>query len=54
VLTVAATSDRDGAVLLGPLNPDEPVARASRGSPDEPDAALAAAVRWLEGEAPCR
>jgi hypothetical protein len=47
-LTVAATSDRDGHVLAGPVPPDEAIARV-----DGEDAVLAAAVNWLAGRASC-
>ena len=48
VLTVAATSDRTGRIDLGPIDPDEPV-DARDGS-----AAVAAAIAWLQTQAPCR
>jgi carboxyl-terminal processing protease len=56
VLTVAATSDAAGQVYVGPIVPDEPVAR--RAGPSGPDAfgdpSLEAAVEWLEAGDVCR
>jgi hypothetical protein len=51
VLTVAATSDRAGRVLAGPVVPDEAVARAPDASGT--DAALEAAVAWLTAGDSC-
>jgi C-terminal processing protease CtpA/Prc len=50
VLTVAATADRAGRVILGPIVPDEEV--LARAVPS--DAVLAAAMTWLEAEGMCR
>jgi hypothetical protein len=55
VLTVAATSDAAGRVVLGPLVPDELVGRAARGSGASlgSDAALDAASAWLAAGDSC-
>jgi hypothetical protein len=50
VLTVAATSDRAGQVVLGPVVPDEQIQR--RGGADGA-AALRAATDWLAGRGSC-
>jgi hypothetical protein len=50
LLTVAATSDRNGQVFAGPVPPDEPVDSAGVASDD---AVLAAAVRWLAARGSC-
>jgi carboxyl-terminal processing protease len=56
VLTVAATSDSAGQLYLGPIVPDEAVAR--RAEPSGPDAVadapLQAAIDWLAAGAVCR
>ncbi|RPI58235.1 MAG: peptidase S41, partial [Lysobacterales bacterium] len=56
VLTVAATSDAAGQVLLGPLVPDElvPAGGATRGTASGNDAPLDAAVAWLTARDSCR
>jgi hypothetical protein len=53
LLTVAATTDRDGRVFSGPVPPDEPIGRASAGTGGE-DAVVAAALGWLAGRDSCR
>jgi C-terminal processing protease CtpA/Prc len=55
VLTVAATSDAAGHVYLGPIVPDEPVARLGPSGPGAfGDAPLEAAVEWLTSRDVCR
>ena len=49
LLTVAATSDRDGQVFAGPVPPDEAVGRV--GGTDDP--VLSAAVDWLVARDSC-
>jgi C-terminal processing protease CtpA/Prc len=53
VLTVAATSDRDGRLRLGSLSPDVAVAASGAGSSGE-DAVIGAATEWLIGGDSCR
>jgi hypothetical protein len=50
LLTVAATSDRNGQVFAGPVPPDEPVDSTTAASGD---AVLATAVRWLSARGSC-
>jgi hypothetical protein len=50
VLTVAATSDRQGHLRLGPVLPDVAVAPGSAGR----DTVLDAATEWLAGGDSCR
>lgn len=52
VLTVAATSGRDGRLRLGPVAPDVAIAPTSGGPGD--DGALRAAADWLAGGDSCR
>ncbi|WP_371516791.1 S41 family peptidase [Kitasatospora sp. NBC_01300] len=52
LLTGAAEADRTGRVHEGPIEPDEPVETADPRKDDDP--ALAAAVTWLSGQAPCK
>jgi hypothetical protein len=56
VLTVAATSDAAGQVVVGSLVPDEPTGRAAAGSGISwsQDPALDAAVAWLAAGDSCR
>src|SRR6185503_3702797 len=54
VLTVAATGDRDGRVLLGPVVPDEAVAGEGGAGDGGDDAVLRAGVAWLSGRDACR
>ena len=56
VLAVAATSDRTGRVLNGPITPDEEV-REERGARDAPlveQPVVRAALEWLGAEPACR
>jgi C-terminal processing protease CtpA/Prc len=52
VLTVAATSDGAGSVVLGPVVPDELVER--RDGTGDRDAVLGAAADWLSAGESCR
>jgi len=56
VLTVAATSDNAGRVYLGPIAPDEAVARVAESSAGEAatDSTLARAAAWLTARDSCR
>jgi carboxyl-terminal processing protease len=56
VLTVAATTDNQGRVYAGPIVPDEALGRMQQpsGTESAADAALAAAVAWLEAGDSCR
>jgi hypothetical protein len=55
VLAVALTSDRQGEVLRGPIEPDEHVAprRRTQGSDRTDDPTLAAALEWLGAQPAC-
>ena len=53
ILTVAATSDRNGRVYTGAIEPDEPTERSSRNSPLAGQPAVAAAMRWLAQQSSC-
>lgn len=52
LLTVAATSDRDGQVFAGPVPPDEPIGRGTAGAGAD-DPVLTAAVDWLAARDSC-
>jgi hypothetical protein len=55
VLAVALTSDRQGELLSGEIEPDEYVAPRRRTERDGPtgDLTLSAAAAWLAGQPAC-
>lgn len=53
MLAVASLADRNGRVLHGPIEPDEPQHEAPRGRPLAEQAVVVAAARWLRAESAC-
>jgi len=53
VLTVAATSDRNGRVLSGPIAPDFEIPEARQEHPLRAQAAVQAAMSWLDRQPGC-